>query len=94
LSDYIYVFRAYNPITRSIDLDPASLQTRYTISRAMKAFQGGKQYKPGKALRMLKKHQKNKLPEDEAKLEDDDPKSLKKMIEFEFETSETKFEKP
>lgn len=62
LTDEIEIFRIYNPITRTIDLEPADMQTRYTISRALKAFQGGKVYKPSKALRLLKKHPVNKKP--------------------------------
>lgn len=62
LTDDIQIYRSYNPLTHTIDLEPASIQTRYTISRALKAFQGGKQYKPGKALRMLAK--KSKQAED------------------------------
>lgn len=88
LSDDIAIFRAYNPITRSIDLEPASLQTRYTISRALKAFQGGKQYKPGKALRLLNKHQRV-LKDAEEEKKDKSPRSSRKQIQFEFETSET-----
>ena len=88
LSEDISVFRSYNPITRSVDLEPASLQTRYTISRALKAFQGGKQYKPGKALRMLSKHQNQKNKQLEEEEREKSPRSAKKQIAFEFESSE------
>jgi hypothetical protein len=60
----IQIYRSYNPLTHTIDLEPASIQTRYTISRALKAFQGGKQYKPGKALRLLTKQKNKQLVED------------------------------
>jgi hypothetical protein len=97
LTEDIEIFRSYNPITRSIDLEPASIQTRYTISRAMKAFQGGKQYKPNKALRLITKHQqKNKLnqqqqqqTEDEA-MADGMAHSDPHQIAFEYETTEEK----
>lgn len=95
LTDDIVIFRSFNPITRSIDLEPASIQTRYTISRALKAFQGGKQYKPNKALRLLTKHQqKNKQHQQQA--EDDASSSSgvtpsdPNQIAFEYETTEEK----
>lgn len=88
LTDEIPVFRAYNPITKTIDLEPASLRTRYTISRALKAFQGGKQYKPRKALKLLKKQKKSSNQE-----EKDEEKSPRLRttsdIAFEFEVNAT-----
>ncbi len=97
LTDDIVIFRSYNPITRSIDLEPASIQTRYTISRALKAFQGGKQYKPNKALRLITKHQqKNKLVQQQQQQMEDDgatdgvAQSDPNQIAFEYETTEEK----
>lgn len=89
LSDEIDIFRQYNPITRTIDLEQTDLQTKYHISRALRAFQGGKMYKPSKTLRMLKKNQ----PSSRGKMEEDDReksprKKSMKDIGFEFETSE------
>ncbi len=90
LTDDIVVFRSYNPITRFIDLEPASIQTRYTISRALKAFQGGKQYKPNKALRMLAKHGKSKTGNLQHPDEDAVAAKDQSQIAFEFETTEEK----
>lgn len=96
LTDDIMIFRSYNPITRSIDLEPArSLQTRYTMSRALRAFQDGKQYKPGKALKMLTKHQqKTKQHQQEVEAEAQRASApvppTQAQIAFEFDTSEGK----
>jgi hypothetical protein len=78
-------------------------QTRYTMSRAMRAFQGGKDYKPSKALKLLKKHQFKKSSSnatasgspEEPVAPDAPPHDAPTLprsnsdFNFEFETSET-----
>lgn len=74
---------------------------RYTVSRAVKAFQGGKVYKPSKALRLLKKHNSKSAPTalaDDALAEGEELEPLEEglrntsEINFEFETTGTSLE--